>query len=433
MFFKFIVLLCISYKVTESLPVAENEDFLEKPRYHNYDELTNLFRKLETEYPDIAKLVSVGRSVKNRELWAIQINSNVQNRTLLTPMFKYVANMHGDESIGRQLMIYLAEYLIYNYGKNERVTRLVNSTDIYLMPSMNPDGFENSQEALCESKPGYVGRENANRKDLNRDFPDQFEPHRAGTIIAGRQPETVAMMTWIISRPFVLSGNLHGGAVVASYPYDDSNTGVQCCKESKAPDNDIFKSLALTYAKQNPVMNTGKACKNDDFPEGITNGAFWYEVRGGMQDFNYVKSNCFEVTFELSCCKYPPASTLPQEWSNNKESLLRFMEAAQWGVKGLVMNEKGDPILDADVAVVGIDHNVTTSNRGEYWRLLLPGKYKIYANAFGYQSSDPVEVEIEQGKTAIQNFTLTLQPEGRGNDFFDKGAVSGDQNWYWGK
>lgn len=53
-------------------------------------------------------------------------------------MFKFVANMHGDETIGRQLMIYLAEYLVNNYGKVPAVTQLVDSTDIYLMPSMNP-------------------------------------------------------------------------------------------------------------------------------------------------------------------------------------------------------------------------------------------------------------------------------------------------------
>ncbi|ERL87830.1 hypothetical protein D910_05219, partial [Dendroctonus ponderosae] len=430
---KILVLLCIGRQLVQAVPLSptEVEDFLIDPRYYSYDELTNAFRKLETENSQIAKLVSVGRSVKNRELWALHINANVHNRTLLTPMFKYVGNMHGDESIGRQLLIYLAEYLILNYGKVERVTQLVNDTDIFLMPSMNPDGYESSQEGLCESKPRYVGRENENSVDLNRDFPDQFEPHRAGTILSGRQPETVAMMTWIISRPFVLSGNLHGGAVVASYPYDDSNAGVQCCRESKSPDNEIFKQLALVYSDRHSIMKTGKACKNDNFPQGITNGAYWYEVRGGMQDFNYVKSNCFEVTFELSCCKYPPAQTLPQEWAANKESLLSFMEAVHWGVKGLVINEDGDPVLDADVVVKGIDHNITTSNRGEFWRLLLPGKYSIYASAFGYSPSDTVEVEVAPGKTTIQNFTIKLEAQ-QGNELrTNNGAIGGDR-WYWG-
>lgn len=79
------------------------------------------------------------------------------------------------------------------------------------------------QEGLCDSKSRFEGRLNANGADLNRDFPDQFDTKEtSGNILDGRQNETVAVMTWIVSNPFVLSGNLHGGAVVASYPFDDS-------------------------------------------------------------------------------------------------------------------------------------------------------------------------------------------------------------------
>jgi carboxypeptidase D len=47
-----------------------------------------------------------------------------------------------------------------------------------------------------------------------------------------------------------------------------------------------------------------------------------------MQDFNYLHSNTFEITFELSCCKYPPSKdgTLGKEWDNNKEAILTYME-----------------------------------------------------------------------------------------------------------
>ena len=47
----------------------------------------------------------------------------------------------------------------------------------------------------------------------------------------------------------------------------------------------------------------------------------------GMADFNYLHSNCFEVTVELGCDKYPSEEALYPEWKRNKESLLSFMEA----------------------------------------------------------------------------------------------------------
>lgn len=76
------------------------------------------------------------------------------------------------------------------------------------------------QEGKCETDGSSKGRNNANNVDLNRDFPDQFD--LLSQLTSTHQPETSHMMRWIVTNPFVLSGNLHGGAVVASYPYDDT-------------------------------------------------------------------------------------------------------------------------------------------------------------------------------------------------------------------
>ena len=149
------------------------------------------------------------------------------------------------------------------------------------------------------------------------------------SLLRGRQPETLAAMKWIVSNPFVLSGNLHGGSVVASYPFDDSPQGALSSWQtyySKSPDDQMFRRLATIYASHHETMKTGKVCPGDNFKNGITNGAQWYDVPGGMEDFNYMHSNCFEITMELSCCKYPKASELQKEWELNKESLLLFME-----------------------------------------------------------------------------------------------------------
>lgn len=133
-------------------------------------------------------------------------------------------------------------------------------------------------------------------------------------------------MDWIKNNnpPFVLSANLHGGAVVASYPFDDSKSHQQSGAYSASPDDSVFRHLAKVYSDSHRTMHEGNSCEK--FKDGITNGAEWYDVPGGMQDFNYLHSNCFEITIEMSCCKYPPASELPKEWDNNRDALINFMQ-----------------------------------------------------------------------------------------------------------
>lgn len=143
--FSVVQLLCLVLSSAIAFTIPENETFLANPHYHNTGEVQDLFARLAKEYPDLAKVHSIGSSWDGRDLNVIEITKNVRQRSILVPMFKYVANMHGDETVGREMLIYLAEYLLYNYGKISEVTKLVDTTDIFLMPSMNPDGFENSK------------------------------------------------------------------------------------------------------------------------------------------------------------------------------------------------------------------------------------------------------------------------------------------------
>ena len=67
----------------------------------------------------------------------------------MEPKFKYVANMHGDETVGREILISFIDLLCSSYGKTgtefgDRITKLIDKTDIYIIPSINPDGTESN-------------------------------------------------------------------------------------------------------------------------------------------------------------------------------------------------------------------------------------------------------------------------------------------------
>lgn len=132
--------------------VEKDEDlFQSNPQYTTSSDLDKLFSDLEKTYPELAKVYSIGKSVQGRKLLVLQITKDVGLPHETRPAFKYVANMHGDEAVGRELVIDLAKYLLMNYGKDDRVTKLVNNTDIHLMPSLNPDGFDGSKVSQLET------------------------------------------------------------------------------------------------------------------------------------------------------------------------------------------------------------------------------------------------------------------------------------------
>ena len=122
-----------------------------------------------------------------------------QERKLLKPMVKLIANMHGDETVGRELMLALARYLLQNNGRDPRVTRIVEELDIHILPSLNPDGFENATKGVCSGYPiPGRGRHNGNLVDLNRAFPswDNLALSQE-ELTATAEPEVAAIIDWV--------------------------------------------------------------------------------------------------------------------------------------------------------------------------------------------------------------------------------------------
>ena len=367
-----------------SFSIAPEPDPKQLDGYHDYAGVTAKLQQYAENYPTITRLYTLGKSVQGRELWALLITDNPDIRED-EPAFKYVATIHGDENPGTELCLQFIDLLLSNYCVDDRITGLIDETAIWIVPLMNPDGLELNR------------RGNANNQDLNRVFPiygsDFTETYFNGgnLSLAGREPEVRHVMRWTLDNSFVLSANLHTGALVVNYPYDDGDA--PSGSPAPTPDEDLFYSLSRRYAMHNPPMDTSR-----QFPGGVTNGSAWYRITGGMQDWNYRYAACMEVTLELSVPKRPAASQLPQLWEDNRESMLSSMESVHMGVRGLIQDRYTDAPLWTEVTVEGNAQPVYTDpETGGYYRLLLPGAYTLRFESPGYIPYTVSNVSVYDG------------------------------------
>lgn len=262
--------------------------------YLTPEEVGSELQALAAAHPQTARLFSIGKSAQGRDLWVMKISRNVAKYDA-RPEFKYIANMHGDEIVGRELMVRLSRYLLEQDGKLANVSHLLDDVQIYIMPSMNPDG------AAAQT------RANGNGADLNRDFPNFNSGDQ--NVATGRQPETQAVMAWEATRHFKLSANFHGGAEVVNYPWDEM--------AALHPQDALVRSLSLEYAKNAPYI-----IASSEFQNGITNGFAWYEVDGGMQDWSDYWHNDLQLTIELSDVKWPSYDQIDNFECQNLKALL---------------------------------------------------------------------------------------------------------------
>lgn len=313
--------------------------------YPTPEKINEELEKINEEYPEITQLDVIGISTQGKKIYAMKI-SDQPNVDENEPEVKYIANMHGDEIVGRELMILLIKELTSQYRNgNAQVKNLIDQTEIYIIPSMNPDGAYDRR------------RGNSSWVDLNRDFPD-FSTRDNENTPHGREVETKAIMEWQASRNFSLSANFHGGAEVVNYPWDTI--------ADRHPLHDFVVQISQEYANEVPGM------KNSiEFPGGIVNGYSWYEVNGGMQDWSYYWYNDLQVTIEVSNVKWPRYSEVARYWEENKKSLVNFLEKVHQGVGFVIKSEIKKVQIAQNDTLIGTFEVINN----EFYKVLPIGEY----------------------------------------------------------
>jgi len=339
--------------------------------FHSYAQMTALLQNISANYLDITRLYDLGHSVQGRTLWGLKITDNptVEEDE---PEVRLCGVHHGNEYMGAELCLLLAQYLTDNYGLNETVTHLVDTREIWIIPMVNPDGRE------------MGSRENANGVDLNRDYGYMWGPGW-GSPGPFSQPETQAMRANAVNNSFVLSLSYHTSEHKVNYVWN--------YKPERVPDNAFVENLSYQYASHNGY--------------DVIEGYDWYQTRGDTNDFSYGCRGDIDWTIETA------NTNIPQVWSINREGMFDIIKAADMGLRGIVTDAQSGKPLAATVWVQEAYWPCFTDPIvGDYHKPLLPGTYHVTVRANGYQEQE-FTVDVEASHPTYLNVTLS-----RANHFY---------------
>ena len=358
--------------------------------YPTYSAYEDMMFQFATDHPDKCEIITLGTLPSGRKILIAHINNGSGEGK---PKFLYTSTIHGDETTGWILMLRLIDYILENPTLPECQTVLDN-IDLYIAPNTNPDGTYHGGNNNVNG----ATRENANGIDMNRNYAD---PHGSAHPDGHEyQAETQWFMQFAQDNPFVMAANYHGGAEVMNYPWDNTYT--------LHADDAWWQMVSHEYADECHKVNPNYM---KDYNNGITNGAQWYMIGGGRQDYMNGYAQCREITIECSDTKLPNGSQLPNFWNYNKASLFLYMNQCIYGVHGTVTDSiTGEP-LEATITVAEHDDEFSVVEShlpvGDFHRPIKGGSYTFIISKDGY-CPKVIEVTVDDYETV--NLDVQLVP-----------------------
>jgi len=283
--------------------------------YHSFDEPTYGIKdqlvKIQADYPQLCRLKTIGYSIQNRPLLAISITGKKRphhesegKHPTDKPEVLFLATHHAREWVATQMAMRLIKYLTTQYGSDARITRLLDSTQVWILPVANPDGYEYTftNERLwrknLRDNDGDGQITIADGVDINRNFADHwgYDDEGSSPVLSDQtyrgpapdsEPETRALEEFVRQRRFKFILSYHTYSDLILYPW-----GWQV--RTPSFDDPIFKAQAGT--DDNPAI--WDSLLNIGYDPGV--GADLYTTNGEFADWAYARAGTPAYTVEVT-------------------------------------------------------------------------------------------------------------------------------------
>lgn len=313
-----------------SFPIDANKDFpQEDASFHNYERLTQTLREMESQYPNLVKMSSIGKSVEGRDIWALRISGNHPQADQL-PAVIYMGGHHAREHVSVETPLGIWKNLLARYASGEqRVRNLIDGRDIHLIPAVNPDGLEFDVESgnyKMWRKNRSGNTDSSFGVDLNRNYGYAWgqggsSSYPGSDVYMGpapfSEPETRAVRDYVekhVNITTLLSFHTYSELIL--YPWGWQDAGIANARD---------KAVHETMAKQMSLWNHYTPQQSSEL----------YIASGDTTDWSYGEHKIISFTFELDPANqwggggfYPGAGVIPDVIAKNTEPVLYLLDLA---------------------------------------------------------------------------------------------------------
>jgi hypothetical protein len=153
----------------------ESTDTLGFDKYHSLDVIYSWLRKWEEEFPDLVNLYEIGKSYEGRPVLQITVTNKKTGKDTDKPAAFFEGGRHSGEITSSECVMWMAQYLLMNYGKDPDVTHLLDTKTIYLKPVNNPDGHNLYLNTAQSNRSTVRPEDNDGDSLLDEDAPEDLD------------------------------------------------------------------------------------------------------------------------------------------------------------------------------------------------------------------------------------------------------------------